>query len=688
LTSEAEAKIRMTSRLRLLRGAVFALCALAVFFAYRNTFKAPFVFDDLPAIRDNGSIRNMVTALHPPSADGNTVGGRPLLNLSFALNHAVHGLSVGGYHALNLAIHCVNGWLLFALVSWCLRASPVSAESPFGRRRTENPTAGAIGEQTAFAISLVVALLWLVHPLQTESVTYVVQRAESLSAFFILLTLYAFCRYSGDESFGERVESPDLAIASDAPHALGRAAPFHRRFWGGVAVLACSAGVATKETVAVAPILVLLCDRAFVTGTFTGALRKHWRLYLGLALSWMLAAWMIHLAGGRGGSVGFATEITPLDYAKTQPGAILRYLRLVFWPSGQVFDYGSPVVRSWSSAIPAAVAVVTLLGCAGYALRRWPRTGTPAAAFFVLLAPSSSFIPVATQTVAEHRVYLALGCIVVLVTLGVARWLSARAVWALALLAIPLAVATEKRNETYRTARALWADTVANRPSNPRAHNNLGLLLAEEKRFDEAVTHFEEAVRLFPENPDALSNLGQVYLTVGKLAEAVAVLEPASKMRTASVQVRVNLAEALARSGRPAEAVAEYDALAQAGVPLDVEALATWGGALLQLNQAEAAVVKLRAALALNPGHARTHYNLGNAYARAGQWREAVEEYRAAIASSPDYLAAQANLGNALLLSGRPDEAVGAYEAALRLKPDDRKLQANLERARARAVKK
>jgi protein O-mannosyl-transferase len=678
----------MTSRLRLLRGAVLALCALAVLFAYRNTFKAPFVFDDLPAIRDNASIRNLVTALHPPSENGNTVGGRPLLNLSFALNHAVHGLSVGGYHALNLAIHCVNGWLLFALVSWCLRAPRVSGESPFGRRRIENPSADAVGAPTAFAISLVVALLWLVHPLQTESVTYVVQRAESLSAFFILLTLYAFCRYSGDEIFGERVESTISAIASDAPHALGRAAPFHRRSWGGVAVLACSAGVATKETVVVAPVLVLLCDRAFVTGTFTGALRKHWRLYLGLALSWMLAAWMIHLAGGRGGSVGFATEITPLDYAKTQAGAILRYLRLVFWPSGQVFDYGSPVVRSWTSAIPAAAVVVFLLGCAGYALRRWPRAGTPAAAFFVLLAPSSSFIPVATQTMAEHRVYLALGCIAVLVTVGVTRWLGARAVWGLALVAIPLVVATEKRNETYRTARALWADTVANWPSNPRAHNNLGLLLAEEKRFDEAVTHFEEAVRLFPENPDALSNLGQVYLTMGKLAEAVAALESASKMRTASVQVRVNLAEALARSGRPAEAVAEYNALGQAGAMLDVEALATWGGALLQLNQAEAAVVKLRAALALNPDHARTHYNLGNAHARAGQWREAVEEYRAAIVSSPDYLAAQANLGNALLLSGRPDEAVGAYEAALRLKPDDLKLQANLQRARARAVKK
>ncbi len=183
---------------------------------YSNSLSGEFVFDDIGAIKDNPTIRNLWPlgpVLSPPP--GTTSGGRPLLNFSFALNYALGGLNVWGYHAVNLAIHLANALLLFGVLRRSF-ALPALREK-FG--------GGAVG------LSFAIALLWAVHPLQTESVTYIVQRAESLVALFYLLVLFCVIRGAG----------------SARPAG-----------WYAGAIAACLLGMSAKEVMVTAPAVVLL----------------------------------------------------------------------------------------------------------------------------------------------------------------------------------------------------------------------------------------------------------------------------------------------------------------------------------------------------------------------------------------------------------------------------------------------
>lgn len=241
------------------RLAVLLLCAAivgATAAAYWRGLGGPFLYDDVDSILGNATLRHLSSALRPPP--GLTVSGRPVLNLSFALNYAVSGTAVWSYHALNMAIHACGALLLLGLV----RRTLVSL--PHGAPRAAGPAG------MAFAI----ALVWALHPLQTESVAYVVQRAESLMGFFYLLTLYAFVRWM------------EPGRGSGA--------------WAGISVAACLLGMGTKEVMATAPLMVFLYDRTFVAGSFREAWRARKALYLSYAACWLPLAYLVGGTGGRG----------------------------------------------------------------------------------------------------------------------------------------------------------------------------------------------------------------------------------------------------------------------------------------------------------------------------------------------------------------------------------------------------
>jgi len=316
------------------------LLAVAVVAAWAGSLAGPFVFDDLPSILENESIRRLRplgAVLFPDQAGGLTTSGRPLLNLSFALNYAVGGTAVGGYHAVNLAIHVAATLLLFGFVRRTLESAPLRAR--FGTR--------------AAGLAAAVAALWGLHPLQTESVTYIVQRAESLAGMFLLLALYAFARGTGG-----------------GPRA-GR--------WFGVALAAAVLGTATKEIVAAAPLLALGWDRAFVSGGWRAAWRRHGRVHLALASTWLLLAALVVATGARGGTAGFGAGVSPWAYALTQCRALTMYLGLAAWPYPLVFDYGLDVERHLGAVLPRALVVCALLAGAGWAAVRRPALGAASA---------------------------------------------------------------------------------------------------------------------------------------------------------------------------------------------------------------------------------------------------------------------------------------------------------------------
>jgi tetratricopeptide (TPR) repeat protein len=624
------------------------LITVAAALAWGDSLGAPFAMDDHPSIVDNATIRRLWPPVwtNPPAA-GATVDGRPVLNFTFALNYAAGGLDPLGYRVVNVLIHALSALTLFGLV-----------------RRTLRPVQAADATGTSPDIfALAAALLWLVHPLQTAAVTSVVQRAESLMGLCYLLTLYAFVR----------------ATAADSTRA--------GRGWLAVSVAACAVGMGTKEVMVSAPLVVLLCDRAFVTGSFASAWRARRGYYLALAATWLPLVALVFAHPGRGGSAGFGTDLTVGNYALTQCQAVVRYLRLAFWPAGQVFDYGTPTVTAVRDVAAQAGVLLILVTAAGWALVRRPAVGVPAAAFFLLLAPSSSFVPVATQTIAEHRMYLPLAAVILLGVL-LARALVTRlavprvlAGAGFAAVIVTLGVATHARNQVYRSELSLWQDTVAKRPDNPRARHNLGLALDQAGRTEEAVAEFRAAIALQPMHAFAHFELGRIALLAERWDEAAAAFAAALAADPGFINARVNLARALQRAGRLDEAAAHYrQALAEEPGAADIRA--EWVGALIQQGRVAGDEAKLREALAIDDGSSPAWFVLGNLLARQRRFGEAIGAFEAAVARDPAHLEARGNLANSLLMTGRAAEAIRHYEAILQVRPDDARVRENLRVAR------
>jgi tetratricopeptide (TPR) repeat protein len=536
---------------------------LAALAAYHNSFAGPFVFDDIPAVLANPAIRRLWPigpVLAPPADGGLTIAGRPLVNLSLALNYAISGPAVGSYHAVNLAIHLLATLALFGLV-----------------RRT--PGGGGPAAGPAF----VIALLWSVHPLQTESVTYVMQRAESLMGLLYLLTLYCFVRHT------ER-------------------GPAGGGIWAGLSLLCCLLGMATKEVMVSAPLMVFLYDRTFVAGSFAAAWRTRWRLYLGLAATWLLLAYLVLGSDHRGGTAGFASGLPWWRYAATQAQAIGLYLRLAVWPHPLVFDYGTGAADRLGAAGPALLLIAGLLAGTGLALWRWPRAGFLGAWFFLILAPSSSVLPIATQTMAEHRMYLPLAAIVVAVVLGLRAGLGGRGLVLGVAAAAALGVATIRRNADYRSAQALWGDTALKCPDNPRALYNLGNAWRDLGRPAEAVAPYEAAVRLRPDFAEAQNNLASVLAQADRPREAVAHFQRSIALNPDLAPSRYNFANVLAGLGRRDEAIAQYEAALRIDPGL-AEAQINLGHVLLELHRWAEAAVHYEAAARLRPGDPDARHN-------------------------------------------------------------------------------
>ena len=677
----------------LLAGGGIVLAALA---AYHNSFSAPFVFDDLTAIVANPTIRHLWPvgeALSPPHGTGVTVAGRPILNLSFAINYAISGFDVWSYHALNLVIHVLAGLTLFGIVRRTLaRLDGLSVGrglSPTGLSPTKQVSSDAkpMSGVKPDLLALTIAAIWTLHPLQTESVTYVVQRAESLMGLFYLLTMYCYIR---------SVDTPRPGI------------------WQGLAVTACLLGMGTKEVMVTAPLMVCLYDRTFVAGSFREAWRTRGRFYAALGATWLVLAWLLVGTGGRGGTAGFVSSVTWWQYAFTQCGAVVHYLRLAVWPVPLVFDYGGSVlVRSLAEVWWQAIVVLALLGLTIWALVRKPRSGFLGAWFFAILAPTSSVVPLA-DTVFEHRIYLSLAAVVVASVLVLHTVAGRRGLMVGAALAVGLGWLSLRRNEDYRSEQTLWSDTVAKRPENARAHTNLGIALAESGRVADAVAQYQEAIRIEPAIPAAQLNLCNALTRLGRPAEALPHGEAAVRMDPDNANTHVDLGLALVALGRAAEALPHYaEALRlqpeAADVPADL------GVALVQLGRGAEAVAHFKAALRLDPTRAQTWCDLAGAYAQQGDRaaaRRAVEHalglqpdfpealyvlgnleaegedfaaaivrYRRALVLAPDYFPARNNLANALLVTGQTDEAVAQYRQILRQQPGDRSAQENLARA-------
>lgn len=573
---------------------------------YWNALSNPFVFDDFGAIVNNPTIRQMSGAtLSPPEAT--PVAGRPLSNLSFAVSNSMSGMDAAGFRAGNLAIHIACAILLMLLVERTLSRSNV-ANAPW----------------LAFAA----ALLWVVHPLNSEPVDYLTQRTESLMALFFLLTMYA----------------ASASLGKTARNNVG---------WEILAVVAAVAGVFAKETIAVAPLVVIAWDRAFAFPSVGAAFRARWRLYAGLALVWAALALNLWRNGQTFGA-GFATAgVTPWIYLLNQPAIILNYLKLVVWPVGFVSYYGWPLRDLTLAAIwPQAAVVIALLVVSAIAIWKSPRVGFAAVWFWLILAPTSTIVPIATEVGAERRMYLPIAALLALAVVAAASAMRRYKLPANAGVAVLVLVAgllswrTFERNREYSSALRL-AETTLDRWPSANAQNMLGVELAAAGRHEEAVVHLREAAKSYP---TAHYYLGSELITLKQPDEGIAELQSFVNSEPALVATtKARLMMAMAFAGK---------------------------------NDAAHAIEEAERVLSASPGNVDAHGLLANLLAAKQDFAGAVPHYQHFLASRPNNAAAWTGLGVALVAAGDMRTAVAAFQRAVELEPQNPQYRENLARAK------
>lgn len=646
-----------------LTATVIALGIVAVtVIAFAPALEAPFQFDDVASIEQNQTARRLwplAVPLRPPP--GTSVAGRPVVNLSLAINYAVNdrlGMDqrpdpdgshkTVGYHVFNLLLHLACGVLLFLVA----------------RRTLNNPVLGDGWAQRADAMAAIIASLWLLHPIQTEAVNYIIQRTELLASACYLLTLYASIRA------GEAAErAPKLS-------------------WYSIAAVSCFLGMGSKEVAITAPLIVVLYDWTFQRDTWREDVRRGRGLfYLALVATVGGALWMFS-AGARSDTVGFDLGMPWYRYLYSQAWAIVHYVRLVLWPNKLTFDYGTAPVRGLQGVpglvLLSAAGIATVVGIVR---ARW--FGFLGAWFFLLLAPSSSVVPIVSEIAAERRIYLALAALIVLVvvTCDVARrrlqgeshfsrrlWVNGAMLLGAAGLCLVLGAVTFERSRMYTHPEALWRDAAEKMPVNPRAYDNLASVIAAmgPPRAAEAESLYRRAIAVDSMYSPAWTNLAVVLDRSGRTDSARQVLERAVRVNPKDVRTIARLGAMLEKGGDNQRAIPYLERAA--AVDPDGETLAALGSAYLAVGRLQEASLVFRRALEIDPSRTDLLRALGGLLADAGQ-PGAAAYLEEAVRREPTSGVAVAMLSLAYAQDGRLDESVTAAKNAVSLSPNRPQIQ-------------
>jgi tetratricopeptide (TPR) repeat protein len=431
--------------------------------------------------------------------------------------------------------------------------------------------------------------------------------------------------------------------------------------WFAGSVAACAIGHLCKQTLFTAPLAVLAFDYCFIGGTMRDILRRSWRLYLGLSLTWVIGAGLI-LATSMDESVGYSMKsVTALGYLFSQPGVILHYLRLSLWPDTLLLNYNWPVARSIPSVVPPLITVAGVLAATLYSLRRperqWRAFGFLGAWFFLTLAMSSSFFPI-KDLAFEHRMYLALASVAALFIVALSlRIHSDKARLALVLsVAVALGVRTHLRNEDYKSPYTIWGGVLAEVPDDPRATNELGNAYRDDGKVLEALALYEKAIKIDPENPGPNLNAGFIQLRLGNLETAEWHYREALRKKPDYPDAHLNLGNVLVSRGRQAEALEHYD-MALKQKPDFFEALMARANTLGTLNRFQESLAFYVEAMRRRPDRFEVYSDLGTAYFKMGRFEEALRSYYEALQRQPEAAVLHLSAANTLRKLRRYEEA-------------------------------
>jgi tetratricopeptide (TPR) repeat protein len=469
----------------------------------------------------------------------------------------------------------------------------------------------------------------MIHPLQTQSVSYMVQRMNSLCAMFYMLSILLYARFRLSEQ--------------------------QRNKWWlfSGCILAGALSLASKQIAATLPVFIVIYEWYFLRDLDLKWLKNHIPLVIGCIL--LAAVVALALLGGNPFDKilqGYKSrDFTFTQRLLTEPRVIIFYLSLLMWPhpSRLNLDHDFSLSNSLTDPLTTFFAILTIaafIGVAVAAARKQRLFSFCILWFFGNLVIESSFI--ALEIVFEHRVYLPSMMFSLIVALAAYRWVKPQWLQA-ALLVLLVAVGalwTYQRNAVYSDRVTFWQDCVNKSPRKARPYNNLGVALADQGHYKEAIENYYKALQIDPHYPDPIGNIGLSLVEQGKVEESI-----------------TQFLKAL-----------EID-------PKDAETLNNLGASLIVMQRCAEAVQRLSEALILNPYYAHAHNNLGAALQCQGRLEEAIEHFSMAVKLDPNYARAYNNLGIALANQGRFEEAAKQFSAALKINPAYQSARLNLEKS-------
>ena len=585
-------------------------------FCYMGALSGPFVFDDEHNITGNRFIR--ISDFNPAglyaAAFKSPLPSRPIANLSFALNYCFHGTNVVGYRFVNILIHIINGFLLYGLA-----------------RVTFQTPALAPYREKAGLVAALAALVWMVHPLHTQSVGYIVQRMTSMAVLFYLIAMLCYARAR-------------LLPTSDRR----RIALFGGCGFAGLLALG------SKEIAATLPAFIYLYEWYFFQRLQGKWLRRSLPGLAGVCiLSVVIGLVFIGsrdpvahiLAPYADGGISAGQRLL------TQTRVVCLYINLFFWPapSRLNLDHDFPFSLSLLdpvATLPALLVLAGLLALAVIIARRDALSSYAILWFLGNLVIESSVIRL--ETVFEHRTYLP--SVMPVVAISALLFRALRRKWAaaavLAAIALLWAGWTWQRSQVWGDAVALWQDCVHKSPSKARPYNNLGSALSERNRLPEAAANFQKAIELRPNYADARYNLGYAWVRLGRLEDGVQQLQEAARLEPANYMAHNNLGVAYLLQENYPEAIRHLQRAV--GLASEFEtARNNLAVALKNNGDLEGAIHHLEQAIRINPNYAEAYNNLGLTLKEQGKLREAAENFRHALAISPAHPAAKLNLEEA-----------------------------------------
>ena len=636
------------------RHLLICLClAVATAVVYSPVRHFQFInYDDNQYVTENSHVRNGLTAhnLAWTFVSNHAGNWHPLTWISHMLDCQLFGLNPGAHHLVNVLFHIANALLLFIVLN----------------RMTEAPWRSAF-----------VAALFALHPLHVESVAWVAERKDVLSAFFWMLTLWAYVKY---------VEQ----LNAQHPSPLTRR-PSHQACYG-LTLSFFALGLMAKPMLVTLPFVLLLLDYwplQRTQWTQSDASKKSAvplsRLLKEKLPFFVLAVVLSGVTFWAQRSGGAVSSLQHLSVSERVANAVVsygRYLGKMFWPTGLAVFYPR---QQWSwAAIAGATAI--LAAVSGWTIRRARREPHFLVGwlwYLGTLVPVIGLVQVGLQSMADRYAYLPSIGLFIMVAWAVPRGRVQRhgsqdvAAATATVVLVACAAVSWSQIQYWKNNETLFRHALNVTANNFVAHNNLGNDLADRGKIADAIIEYKAALQLRPDHAELRNNLGVALARQGKLEEALAEYAEALRIDPDCVEAHNSLGLALAAQGRFAEAIAEYQAALRINPELG-EAHNNLGTALVAVGKLEEGAGEYTEAFRINPDYAEAHYNLANLLANHGRLAEAMAEYETALRINPGYAEAHNNLGNLLSSQGRLQEAIAEYRASLRINPDNAEAHCNL----------